>query len=64
MVIKELDDFLPMELSDLIYVYLHRSLMRDIRTIIEKKIVFILVDDHLSFLVCEGQNYYSELEVW
>tara|TARA_R110000787_G_scaffold45646_5_gene111368 strand:- start:1291 stop:1485 length:195 start_codon:yes stop_codon:yes gene_type:complete len=64
MVIKELDYFLPMELSDLIYTYLHRSLMRDVRTIIEKKIVFILVDGRLSFLVCEGQNYYSELEVW
>ena len=37
--------------------------MNDICKIIDHKIVFILANEKLSFLVCEQQNYYSVLEV-
>lgn len=61
---KMLDDRLPLELTDLIYHQIHRSLMRDICIIIQHKIVFVLVKKRMSFLVCENQNYYSALDVF
>ena len=64
MIIKMLDDRLPLELTDLIYHQIHRSLMRDICIIIQHKIVFVLVKKRMSFLVCENQNYYSALDVF
>ena len=64
MVLNILDERLPMELSDMIYHILHRSLMRDICVIINHKIVFVLVGEKLSFLICEYQNYYTVLDVF
>ena len=64
MIIKFLDERLPMELTDLIYREFHRSVMGEISIIINHKIVFILVEDRMSFLVCENQNYYSALDVF
>ena len=37
--------------------------MNDICEIINHKMVFIITDEKLSFLVCETQNYYSVLQV-
>lgn len=65
MTIEYLDRLLPIEITDMIYKKLHRVCMREISEIIRYKIVFVLVDGRLSFLVCEGQkyeNYYSVLE--
>ena len=59
-----LDDRLPIELADLIYRDIHKSIMRDICIIIKHKIVFVLVKERMSFLVCEHQNYYSALDVF
>lgn len=59
-----LNDRLPMELGDIIYNMLHKSLMRDICTIINHKIVFVLVKERMSFLICETQNYYTALDVF
>lgn len=64
MIIKFLDERLPCEISDLIYNEVHRTVMRDICIIIKHKIVFILVKERMSFLVCEGQNYYRLLDVF
>ena len=64
MIIKFLDERLPMELTDLIYREFHRSVMGEISIIINHKIVFILVEERMSFLVCENQNYYSALDVF
>lgn len=64
MIIKFLDERLPMELSDKIYRMLHRSIMRDICIIINYKIVFVIVGERMSFLVCEGQSYYCVLDVF
>lgn len=64
MVLNILDERLPMELSDKIYHILHRSLMRDISVIINHKIVFVLVGEKLSFLICEYQNFYTVLDVF
>ena len=64
MIIKFLDERLPMELTDLIYREFHRSVMGEISIIINHKIVFILVEDKMSFLICENQNYYSALDVF
>lgn len=64
MIIKFLDDRLPMELTDVIYRKFHKSVMRDICIIINYKIVFVYCDAHLSFLVCENQNYYCALDVF
>ena len=61
MLFNYLDCFLPEEITDLIYRELHRQMMREIAEIIRYKIVFVLVEGRLSFLVCEGQNYYSVL---
>jgi len=61
MIIKFLDDRLPNELTDKIYRELHRSVMNDICIIIKYKIVFVMVGNRMSFLVCEYQNYYSAL---
>lgn len=61
MIMKFLDERLPVELTDIIYRKLHRALMRDICVIIHHKIVFVLVRDRMSFLICENQNYYSVL---
>ncbi len=61
MIIKFLDDRLPNELTDMVYRAFHRSVMDDICIIINYKIVFVMVGDRLSFLVCEYQNYYSAL---
>ena len=59
-----LDSRLPPELSDKIYRMFHESVMRDICIIINFKIVFVLVGNRMSFLVCEGMNYYSLLDVF
>ena len=61
---KILNDRLPIELGDIIYRELHRSIMKDICIIIQHKIVFVLVKKRMSFLVCEGMNYYSALDVF
>lgn len=57
-----LDRHLPMELSDMIYKMLHQSIMRDICTIIKHKIVFVMVGDRMSFLICESEGYYYLLD--
>jgi len=64
MIINVLNDRLPIELGDIIYRELHRSIQRDINIIIQHKIVFVLVKKRMSFLVCENQNYYSALDVF
>lgn len=72
MVINYLDRHLPMELSDMIYKKLHNSLMADICQTINHKIVFTCLLDYdlqpyrISFLICEGQNYYQMLgdDLW
>ena len=64
MIMKILDDRLPAELADLIWRDIHRSIMREINIIIKHKIVFVLVKERMSFLVCENQNYYSALDVF
>ena len=59
-----LDEYLPIEITDKIYKEFHRSCMRDIAVILRHKIVFVLVGDRISFLICEGQsytNYYDPL---
>ena len=61
--ISFLDNLLPLELIEIIARKLHESYMTDIVEIINHKIVFILTDEKLSFLVCESQNFYSALEV-
>jgi hypothetical protein len=70
MVLNYLDKYLPMELADLIYKKLHNSLMRDICDTINYKIVYTcLLNDNfepykISFLICENQNFYTDLEVF
>ena len=64
MIINILDERLPIELTDKIYREIHRAYQREINIIIMHKIVFILVEKKLSFLVCETQNFYSALEVF
>ncbi len=64
MSIKLLDEMLPIELTDKIYYMLHRSIMRDISIILKHKIIFVLIGDRISFLVCESQNYYTVLDVF
>jgi len=61
--ISFLDNLLPLELIEIIAKKLHESYMTDIVQIINFKVVFILTDEKLSFLVCESQNFYSALEV-
>lgn len=61
--ISFLDNLLPPELVEIIARKLHNDYMNDICQIINYKMVFILTDEKLSFLVCESQNYYSALEV-
>ena len=67
MCINYLDRFLPVEISDLIYKKLHNSLMAEICETINHKIVFTCLLDYdlqpyrISFLICEGQNYYQML---
>ena len=56
MIIKLLDDRLPIELSDKIYYMLHRSIMKDISIIINYKIVFVLVGNKLSFLISASKH--------
>jgi hypothetical protein len=62
MVLHLLDRHLPIELSDMIYKLLHQSIMRQICEIIKHKIVFVLVDNRMSFLICESCNYYYLLD--
>ena len=62
MVLNYLDRHLPTELSDMIYRMVHESIMRDICEIIKHKIVFVFVGDRMSFLICEGQNFYYLLD--
>ena len=57
MIINILDEYFPLELANLIYKKFHRSCMRDIAIILRHKIVFVLVGERISFLICEGQNY-------
>jgi hypothetical protein len=61
--ISFLDNLLPIDLVEIIARKLHNIYMTDICKIINFKIVFILADKKLNFLVCENQNYYSILEV-
>jgi len=65
MIINYLDKHLPVEITDIIYKMFHRSCMRDICNTIQYKVVFILTENEktneknkISFLVCEGSNYY------
>lgn len=60
--ISFLDNLLPPELVEIIAKQLHASYIQDICQIINHKIVFILADQKLSWLVCENQNYYSPLQ--
>ena len=62
MVLNYLDRHLPTELSDMIYRMVHESIMRDVCEIIKHKIVFVFVGDRMSFLICEGQNFYYLLD--
>jgi len=63
MIIALLDRYLPVELTDKIFKILHEMYMRDLRKIINHKIVFTLYDNNrISFLVCEQQNYYQVLD--
>ena len=62
MSIHLLDRHLPVELSDMIYKLLHQSVMRDICEIVRHKIVFVIVGNRMSFLICEHQNYYFLLD--
>lgn len=59
-----LDEYLPTEITDLIYKEFHRDCIRDIGIILRYKIVFVIVGERISFLICEGQsyeNYYDPL---
>tara|TARA_Y100000114_G_C11643396_1_gene270449 strand:- start:366 stop:581 length:216 start_codon:yes stop_codon:yes gene_type:complete len=63
MIISILDRYLPIELVDKIYRMVFEMNMRDIREIINYKIVFTIYEENrLSFLVCEFQNYYMVLD--
>lgn len=62
-IIAILDKHLPIEITDLIYKKFHRLCMQDIIKIIRYKIVFILWNGKLSFLICEHQNYYNALDI-
>jgi len=64
MILSILDEYLPIEITDKIYKEFHRNCMRDIGIILRHKIVFVLVGERISFLICEGQsytNYYDPL---
>jgi hypothetical protein len=61
--ISFLENHLPQELVEIIARQLHASYIKDICETINHKMVFILADQKLSFLVCESQNYYSALEL-
>jgi hypothetical protein len=59
-----LDEYVPLEIANLIYKKFHRDCMKDIGIILRYKIVFVIVGERLSFLICEGQsyeNYYDPL---
>lgn len=56
-----LDEYLPNEITDIIYKKFHRCCMREITIILSHKIVFVLVEERISFLICENQNYFSPL---
>ena len=58
-----LERHLPLELVEIISRNLHALYIKDICEIINHKIVFIIADKKLSWLVCSTQNYYSVLEV-
>ena len=60
--ISFLEHILPLELVEIVALHLHRQYMRDIIEIINYKIVFILTTERMSFLICEGQNYYKALD--
>jgi len=62
MVINYLDKYLPIELSDKIYKIHHQNITKKINEIILYKTVFILTNNKLSFLICEGQNYINYYE--
>jgi len=63
MIISLLDRYLPPELTDKIFRMVHKMIMKDLREIINYKIVFTIYDEtRLSFLVCELQNYYQVLD--
>lgn len=50
------------DLSDIIYRYVHKNFMNTLKEILETKIVFILTNNKLSFLILENNtNYYSIL---
>jgi len=61
-----LDNHLPPELTDMIYRMYHRDLMNQVREILTYKTVFYVYYDssgeHLAFIICENQNYYSALD--
>tara|TARA_R100000541_G_C1840582_1_gene75834 strand:- start:238 stop:453 length:216 start_codon:yes stop_codon:yes gene_type:complete len=61
--ISFLENHLPIELVEIIARKLHALYIKDICEIINHKIVFIITDEKISWLVCETQNYYSVLEV-
>jgi hypothetical protein len=58
-----LDRIIHPFLSDKIYRYIHKQFMKNLKTILETKTVFILEGGRLSFLILENnRNYYSILE--
>jgi hypothetical protein len=58
-----LDRIIHPFLSDKIYRYIHKKFMKNLKTILETKTVFILEGGRLSFLILENnRNYYSILE--
>ena len=59
--INILDEYFPLEIANLIYKKFHESCMREIGIILSHKIVFVLVGEKISFLICENQNYFSPL---
>jgi hypothetical protein len=52
-----LDEYFPLEITDLIYKEFHRDCLREISIILSHKIVFVLVGERISFLICEGQSF-------
>jgi hypothetical protein len=59
-----LDRIIHPFLSDKIYRYIHKQFMKDLKTILETKTVWIIDKrGRLSFLILENnRNYYSILE--
>lgn len=59
-----LDEYLPVEISDMIFKKIKNKFMEDLKNILENKTVFtISKEGKLSFLILENNiNYYAVLE--